>query len=627
MDFNIYNGLLTGLGLLVVSAVVTPLFAGNRKFAGSLNFLFSLVAALIFATISVKVLAGSAGVTESHTLHFSGLTVPLLIDGFSALFLALIALTSSLTAFYCIGYMEMEHYRHYSLRGFFVAFPIFIAGMVGIVTVDDLTTGFTIAWQMMTLASFFLIRFDHHDTAITRSANKYLVLMELAWLVIFAAAMMIPHAGAGTPLHALTEGLGQISGSSRGLIYALLLLGFGMKAGMFPLGQLWLPDAHSSAPSPISALMSGVMIKTGVYGIVRTLFWMVPADMQLTDGRNLGLVLACFGVVTLFIGTVQALKQHDAKRLLAYSSIGQMGYILLGIGVGQYFLLSGNLLLQGLAVLALIGGIYHTFNHALFKGLLFLCTGSVQYATGTKDLDHLGGLMKLMPISAIFAAIASISIAGIPASSGFVSKWAIISSSLLSAKSGGIFVLFGIIALVTSAITLALTVKLYGMTFTSVGIEWSKNPNVHEVDGVMLFPKAILAIICLIQGFFPWLFVGLFSRVFAISEGSIVQATFADPATQAALAQSWAGITFSTPSAGGPAGVAFIMPLILLAILAVAYLFAAWLRRAGGAEQKTGAVWLCGYQTLNDSNRYLSSHIYAAFKKFMKWTGGNVHGA
>jgi len=626
MDFNIYNGLLTGIALLVGSAVVTPLFAGNRKFAGGLNFLFSLVSGLIFAAIAVKVLGGSAP-AETFVLKAGGLSIPFLIDGFSALFLGLIALMAALTAFYCIGYMEMDHYRHYSLRGFMVAYPVFVAGMIGIVTVDDLTTGFTVAWQMMTLASYFLIRFDNQDKQIIKSANKYLILMELAWAVIVIAALMIPHATLGTPLHALTHGLGEVSGGSRALIYGLLLLGFGMKAGMFPLGQLWLPDAHASAPSPISAMLSGVMIKTGVYGIVRTLFWMVPADLQNASGRNLGLVLACFGVVTLFIGTVQALKQHDAKRLHAYHSIGQMGYILLGVGTAQYFLLSGNPVLQALAALALIGGIYHMLNHALFKGLLFLCTGSVQYATGTKDLDHLGGLLKLMPITAFAAAVASASIAGIPACSGFISKWAVISSSMLGGKTAGVIVLFGVIALMTSAITLASYVKFFGMTFTSSGIEWSKNPNAREVGGIMLFPKIVLAVICLIQGFFPWLFVGLFSRIFATSEGSIIQATFSDPNTQATLAQSWAGVNFSLSSAGGPASVAFIMPLILLAILAVAYLFAAWLRKAGGAEERSAAVWLCGYQTLNNSNRYLSSHIYAAFKKFMKWTGGNVHGA
>lgn len=622
MVFTIYDGLFAGLLLLLVGAVITPLFAGRRKLAGSLNFAFCLAAGIVFALVSLEVLSGNAP-SEPFVLRLWVLSIPFLIDGFSAVFLGLIALMSTLTAFYCIGYMEMEHYRHYGLSGFLFNFPIFITGMVGIVTVDDLSTGFTIAWQGMTLASYFLIRFDHHDQAITRSANKYLLLMELAWVAIIAAAALIPHAGLGTSLHALTEGLGTAEPGLRALIYGLLLFGFGMKVGMFPLGQLWLPDAHSSAPSPISALLSGVMIKTGVYGIVRTLFWMVPPEVQGTEARHLGLILAGFGVVTLFIGTVQALKQNDAKRLLAYSSIGQMGYCLLGIGTAHWFVLSGNPLLQSLAVLALIGVLYHTTNHALFKGLLFLSTGSVQYATGTKDLDQLGGLLKLMPITALVAAIACVSIAGIPAFSGFASKWAIIASGLLGGKTAGIIVLFGVVALMTSTITLALTVKFYGMTFTSAGIEWSQKGGVHEVGVLMLLPMSLIAALCLVQGFFPGFFIEGFTRVFAMSEGSLVQALFADPATAASLTPSWAGVGLTL--GGHP--IAFVMPLVLLAMLGVAGLFAAWLRRAGGAEPRQAPVWLCGYQTLNGANSYTSSHIYAAFKNFMWWTGGNVRRA
>ena len=229
-----------------------------------------------------------------------------------------------------------------------------------------------------------------------------------------------------------------------------------------------------------------------------------------------------------------------------------------------------------------------------------------------------------MPITAFAAAVASASIAGIPAFSGFVSKWAIVSSGLLGGKPAGVIVLFGIIALMTSAITLALVVKLFGMTFTSAGIEWHEKKDVREVGGIMIFPKILLTIICLVQGFFPVLFVGLFTHVLAISEGSIAHALFNNPAAQAALAQSYAGISFNLSTIGSGTAAAFIMPLVLLAALAVAYLFAAWLRKSGGSEERSAAVWLCGYQTLDNSNRYLSSHIYAAFKKFMKWTGGNV---
>ncbi len=444
-----------------------------------------------------------------------------------------------------------------------------------------------------------------------------------AWSVVGGVpTALLTHAGLGTPLAALTAGLGGAGTGRRALIYGLLLFGFGMKVGMFPLGQLWLPDAHSSAPSPISALLSGVMIKTGVYGMIRMLFWMVPPEVQAHGGRSLGLIVAGFGVVTLFIGTVQALKQHDAKRLHAYHSIGQMGYILLAIGSAQYFVLSDNALLNTLAVLALVGGLYHAVNHVLFKGLLFLCTGSVQYATGTKDLDKLGGLLRLMPITALVSAIASAAIAGIPGFSGFVSKWAIIASGLLGGTSAGIIVLFAVIALMTSAITLASYVKFFGMSFTASGIEWRRGTGVREVGVLMLLPMSLLAALCLVQGFWPGFFVGLFIRVFAISEGSLVQALFADAATQAALAQSWGGVSLSLAPGGQP--VAFVMPLALLAMLYSAGLFAAWFRRAGGGEPRQAPVWLGGYQTLNGANSYTSSHIYPAFKKFMWWTGGNV---
>jgi hydrogenase-4 component B len=619
MGFTIYHGLLAGISLLIGSSILTQTFARRRRLAGWLNFAFCLAAACLLVGISVQVLTGGAPGGEYH-IGVGAFQIPFLIDGFSALFIVLISVMAVITAFYCVGYMEMDHYRTMSLRGFFVAYPIFIAGMIGIVTVDDFSTGFTIAWQMMTLASFFLIRFDHNDRAIVRSANKFLVLMQLAWLSVVAGALLIPGSSLGTPLHALTDGLGGADMLRRSVVYGLLMFGFAMKAGMFPLGQLWLPDAYSAAPSPISALLSGVMAKTGVFGIVRTLFWMVPAAAQEQEGRYLGLILASFGVVTLFIGTVRALKQQDAKRLHAYSSMGQMGYSLLGLGTAQYFLLSDSPMLMALAGLALMGAIYHALNHAVFKGLLFLSTGSVRYATGTSDLDKLGGLVRVMPITALAAAVGTAAVVSIPAFSGFMSKWSIISSALLGGREGGVLVLFGVIALMTSAVTLATYVKFYGMTFTSSGIESTPRVETREVGAMMLLPKLVLAGICLIQGLFPVFFIGVITQAFVISDGSTVQSLFSTLAAENVLASNHAGTSFSL--SGAP--VAYAMPLVLLGMFAVAYLFALWLRHAGGSSERTAPVWLGGYQLANNANRYSSNHIYAAFTKLMKWTGGNV---
>jgi formate hydrogenlyase subunit 3/multisubunit Na+/H+ antiporter MnhD subunit len=337
MNATVQAGFLTGSAALLASAIVTPFLAGRRKLAGWLGVFFAAVAGAAYTAAAAAAFGGGGG---PSLLDLGFLRIHLLIDGFSALFLALISLMGALAALYSVGYME--HYADYRLTSYCVHCPLFLLGMAGIVTVDDLSTGFTIAWQLMTISSFFLIRFDHKDRAIVRSANRYLLLMEAAWALIVVGGALLSRGALGEPLHRLTEGLSGASASRQTAVYALLLVGFGLKAGVFPLGQLWLPDAHSSAPSPVSALLSGVMIKTGVYGIVRTLFWMFPPSAEAGFGGSLGVITAAFGAVTLFIGTVQALKQHDAKRLHAYHSIGQMGYILLGIGSAHAFLLSGE---------------------------------------------------------------------------------------------------------------------------------------------------------------------------------------------------------------------------------------------------------------------------------------------
>ena len=184
------------------------------------------------------------------------------------------------------------------------------------------------------------------------------------------------------------------------------------------------------------------------------------------------------------------MKQSDAKRLLAYSSIGQIGYIVLAVGAVLLLGNSGEPALRVLAVVAAVGALYHVLNHAIFKGLLFLTSGSILYATGTKDLNKLGGLIKLMPVTAVVAGIASLSISGMPPTSGFASKWSIITSSLLAGDATGFLVLFGIVALFTSAVTLACYVKFFGMTFTSSGSEWNVDRKIREVPASMLAPEA-----------------------------------------------------------------------------------------------------------------------------------------
>jgi len=613
MNIDLYSSLQIAMAILLGSAVIVPLLSGKRKLAGWLNFILVTAAAVVLLNISfVSIFQGGAATQKV-------LGVYMLIDGFSGFFIGIISFLAIVSSFYSIQYME--HYADYKLWSYYLCFPLFILGMIGIVTVDDLSTGFTIAWQIMTVASYFLIRFEYKEKGNIRNANKYLILMELAWVLILAGTFFISGFSWGDSLHSLVEKLGATSGASLFIVYGLILIGFGFKAGMFPFGQLWLPDAHSIAPSPISALLSGVMIKTGVYGIIRTFFWMVPKEGF--NGMVWGIIIASFGAVTLFVGTTQALKQHDAKRLHAYHSIGQMGYIILGIGSALVMLNSPSVFVKALSVLAIIGAMYHTLNHTVFKGLLFLSTGSVLYATGTKDLNKLGGLIKIMPVTALVAGIASLSIAGMPSFSGFASKWTIISSDILAGNQSLMLAIFGIIALFTSAVTLASYVKFFGMTFTSSGVEWTVKKEIKEVPWTMLLPKVILAMLCLAQGLLPILYFETFIGIFKNSAGSSLQAVFGDVSLDNYIVNSAMGVSVTVPGLEGAVS-SVAVPLVVLIILAAAYLFAWLLKKSGGAEEKEVPTWLCGYQDLNNNNRYVAHNMYSAFKKAVKWTGGNV---
>lgn len=618
MNPDLSRALFIGLGLLAASAVVSPLLAGKRRLAGIVNFALTAAAGAAFLFLSVRSFSGAGG-HSSSSVTVGPLSISFLVDGFSGFFIGIISLMAVLSALYSIRYME--HYPGYKLWSYYLCFPLFILGMIGIVTVDDLSTGFTIAWQVMTVASYFLIRFEYREKGNVRNANKYLILMELAWVLVLAGGFLVEGAAMGDSLHVLVGKLAGTKGFTQLLIYGLLLVGFGFKAGMFPFGQLWLPDAHSIAPSPISALLSGVMIKTGVFGLMRTFFWIVPAEGY--NGRLWGTVIAAFGAVTLFIGTAQALKQHDAKRLHAYHSIGQMGYILLGIGSALVMLYSGNPAVILLSVVAVVGALYHTLNHTVFKGLLFLSTGSVLYATGTKDLNKLGGLLKLMPATAVVAGIASLSIAGMPVFSGFASKWAIISSDILAGHRVLFLAIFGIVALFTSAITLASYVKFFGMTFASSGVEWNVRRPIREVPATMLIPKILLAGLCLVQGLFPIFFFETFIGIFKNADGSILQPVFSGVALDRFIVNSTMGVSVTVPGMNGMVS-AVAVPVVILAVLAAGFLFAWLLKKSGGSEVKEVPTWLCGYQDLNNQNRYGAHHLYAAFKKALKWTGGSA---
>lgn len=604
--------------LLVAAAVLASLTAKSRRFAGWLHFALAAEAAGFLAWTGLRAATGR-GMEEAVLVRIGLFAVPFLIDGLSGLFLLMIAVLTAASALYSIRYMDLH--PGLSVRGYYFRLPLFVLGLAALTTIDDLSIGFSLAWQIMAIASFLLIRFERRDRSCLRASARYLLLMEAAWALIVGAGFLLG-GRAGDSLHALGLKAAGLSPAALVAALGLLALGFGLKAGVFPLGQLWLPDAYTAAPSPVSALFSGAMAKTGIFGLVRIFFFLAPAAGAGFDPRLWGGLLAAFGTATLFIGTLQSVKQSDAKRLLAYSSIGQIGYIVLGLGAALFLADSDEPALVGLAVAAVLGALLHALNHAIFKGLLFLTGGSLEYAAGTRDLNRLGGLVRWMPVSAALAALASLAVAGMPPGSGFASKWAVISSTLLAGDGWVMLVPFGIVALFTSAVTLACYVKFFGLAFTASGAEASAARPLREVPASMLAAKIGLTVLCLAQGLLPFLFVRFIAAALGHSAGFILGGFFETGAWSRAFGASASGLRIE--SLLGPAAGAAVSPLLVLALLALALILGAWIRRSAGSKEQAVPTWLCGYRDLDERTRFTDRGMFAALKDLFRWTGGRT---
>ncbi len=617
------------VALLLAGAVLVIPVCRNRPLAGRVAAVISGLAGLLTAGAAASVLIFGPG--KAFTLwalpeYASALRIS--VDGLSAVFLLLIAVVSALAALYSIQYME--HYPDYALYRYYPYFLLFVAGMYGIVVVTDLMAGFFLLWQLMTLSSYALIRFEYKTRANVRAAIRYLIAMEAACGFILLGAGLLargPVTLAGEALmrydfEAIGYGLPELLRTGGGVAAAGLLcflIGFGIKAGLWPFGQLWLPAAHPAAPSPVSALLSGVMIKTGIYGLMRSFLWLVPAEaLDAYPGEVWGLLLAGLGTATLFIGTTQALGQDQSKRLLAFSSIGQIGYILLPLGACVALIKSGSTDENAL-VLAAIGftaAVFHTLNHGLFKSLFFLNAGSILYATDTQDLNEMGGLVRSMPATAAATLVGVFSIAGIPLFNGFVSKWSIFLTTVLGSRYAPYLAVCAVVAMLTSVLTLALFLKFFGTSFLSRVsrrvVERAATAKAVDLSWPMLAPQIALAVLCLVLGLVPGIGFGIVHQALAGSQqglGATLAGVAPFPATGLA-------------TVAGPGGLAVLSPLVVAAVVAVLLLVAAGISLAGGAVRRRAEPWLCGYAAETDQMRYGARNLYREVSRYLPWVGG-----
>jgi len=588
--------LLVGLATLVVGGVLSLLGSRAAKLSNAVGGLSAVAGSVVAAIPAVKVLLTGESTelfSRPWQLPFASFTVQL--DPLSSWFAAIILGLSALAAVYGIGYMS--HFAGKKRLGpSWLFYNLLVAGMV-MVVVSRNGVLFLVAWEVMSLASYFLVVFEHEKRSVREAGRVYLIAAHLGTACLLALFVLLGRQAGSLDFAAIKQS-GPISPPLADCLFLLAIIGFGTKAGFMPL-HVWLPEAHPAAPSHVSAVMSGVMIKTGIYGVVMTLGFLGPPP------EWWGWLLIAIGVSSGVLGVLFALAQHDLKRLLAYHSVENIGIIALGLGVG---LLGVSWKQPTMAVLGFAGGLLHVLNHAVFKGLLFLGAGAVIHGAHTGEIDALGGLQKKMPFTAIAFLVGAVAISGLPPLNGFISEFLIYLGSykgemfLPVAGSVPTLAVIGSLAAI-GGLAAACFTKAFGVVFLGE----PRTDHARNAKGpglLMIVPMLVLAACCFAIGLSaPWVVHRLQSVLVAVTgEAADVVGRQLSAATS-----SLASVVTVTAS-------------VLCLSIALAVVRKLLLR---GREIGAAGTWDCGYARPTERMQYTSSSyaqpITRFFVKFL-WT-------
>ena len=484
---------ISGIILIVAGGLISlgvPLRLKNK-----IHMFFTVAGAVCVFASSLPVLMAGKIYSDVFLLPRPFADIRVTMDPLSAFFVFIISILTFTGAVYSSGYLKGYTNKPGAIGGHYFFASLLYASMMLVSTVHN-ALGFLFAWEMMSLSSLFLVCFEHTKKESLRAGITYMVAMHVGVLFLFTAFMLI-YSKSGSFDFTSFKAVFETNPRFTGFVFALFFIGFGIKAGFIPL-HTWLPVAHPAAPSNISAVMSGVMIKTGIYGILRILS-LIP-DPPAEIGYWIFAVSGC----SVCLGVIYAVAQQDMKRLLAYCSVENIGIIGMGIGLGALGLSYKN---YGMAVLGFSGGILHVFNHSLFKGLLFFGAGAVYQNTHTRNIELMGGVIKSMPYTAAFFLIGSLAVSGIPPFNGFISEFLIYSGLLSGLHTSSMFLLVvsfaGIIVLSAAGIlALVCFTKIFGIVFLGNPRD-TMHSSLSETGGLMLAPMAFLAFLCIFIGLFP----------------------------------------------------------------------------------------------------------------------------
>ncbi len=564
---------LLAVAFLCATAVAAVL--AGRSDRAALNIatsgsVFSCSAGAIAALAAV--IGGEAGSLKASWLLPIG-QLHVALDALSSFFLVCVFVVSGLSAVYGGGYLKAFIGKRRLAPALFF-FNLLVAAMAVLVIARDGIL-FLVAWEVMSLASYFLVTFENEREEVRRAGMTYLVASQLGVVFLFVLFALLSRGTSNYDFDFFTA-----AAPAAGLANAcfwLALAGFGTKAGFWPV-HIWLPDAHPAAPSHVSALMSGVMIKMGIYGLLRTLTFLGPPPAWW------GAIVIAIGAVSGVAGVLHALAQHDLKRLLAYHSVENIGIIALGVGLG---LLGQSHHNSSIAFLGYAGALLHVLNHGLFKGILFEAAGSVLHATGTRDIDSLGGLSRRMPATAMAFLLGSVAICGLPPLNGFVSEWLIYvgafraSATLPPASAVSALAVLPALALV-GGLAAACFVKAFGVVFLGEA-RTGAAATAHEAGSAMRASMVLGSLLCVAIGIWPAAAVRLV----------------------APAATSLGRLSSVPPTVAGPLLAITRVAVVLLAVVGLLAL----LRRAllRGRSVASVTTWGCGYAAMTPRMQYTAA--------------------
>ncbi|MCR4344100.1 MAG: hydrogenase 4 subunit B [Candidatus Scalindua sp.] len=576
-----------GLLLFIAGAIIPLIYPQKMK---RFAYIFPTVGACAFAAFGMYLLF-------DHPLDISAVSITPLLgfvfrgDAISGFFILLISILTFSVSVYSMGYTK--NMANKGVMG--VLFNTFILSMYAVILSGNVIT-FLISWETMSIISYLLVTFDREEESAS-AGLLYAIMTHVGTAFILTAFLLLYKYTGHMDFAGIKEATNDIPAGIKTIVFVFAVIGFGTKAGIVPL-HTWLPRAHPAAPSNISSLMSGVMIKTGIYGILR-----IVVDILGVGPEWWGIAIIVIGAMSAVLGILYALTENDMKRFLAYSSIENIGIILLGIGASMVLASNG---LHTLSAIAMTAGLYHTLNHTLFKGLLFLGAGSVVHATHSKNMEEMGGLIKLMPYTAFFFLIGSVSICALPLFNGFVSEWLTFQALLFDFKSASavaklIAPMSGAALAFTGAMAIACFVKVFGISF--LGMPRSQHAeNAKETSTSMLAGMGFLSLFCLLTGIFPGHTIKLFSS-------SVFLLTGADYSSSGMGILSMREISSS------------ISPLSLFIVMISLFIAAVFLVRIFGGKRKItyGNSWDSGIPSLTSRMQYtataFTNPIRVTFKK------------